>query len=119
MSRIYFVQAGPIGGDGLIKIGRSKHVEVRLDNLRCGCPIDLNLIDYSREFGEFGHSMERRIHDVFVPLRRPRSEWFRPHPAIYEAATFLKGQPHGAFLCSMEDVDSIAASIEEMFRRSR
>jgi hypothetical protein len=89
VSRVYFIQAGPVRGDGLIKIGHAKNIWRRIQNMQVGCPVDLNLIA-SAELGEYAARVETRIHRAFHALRRPHSEWFLPHPVIYATAYRLE-----------------------------
>lgn len=85
MSCVYFVQAGPVRGYGLVKIGRTKNVRSRMAELQVGCPVDLNLIAHI-EVGAYSPTVERQLHERFSAFRRPHSEWFSPHPSIFTMA---------------------------------
>jgi Meiotically up-regulated gene 113 len=65
---IYFVHAA-----GLIKIGLSKNIAARLEDLRTACPVDLTLLYFVHD-GD--RTQERRFHRRFAAHHSHR-EWFR------------------------------------------
>jgi hypothetical protein len=110
VSRVYFIQAGPVRGEGLIKIGFAKNIWKRIQNMQVGCPVDLNLIA-SCELGEYAPRVESRIHAAFSLLRRPRSEWFVPHPIIYNTAYRLERFKFDPF--KWADVESLEFDVAQ------
>jgi hypothetical protein len=65
-SGVYFVF-----GAGLVKIGRSTCIGDRIQELRCGSPVELHLLLVLPGDAE----TERELHDRFAHLRR-HGEWF-------------------------------------------
>lgn len=74
----YFIQAGD---DGLIKIGRTRNVQGRLETLRCGSPLPLAVI------GIVYADIEAQLHESFRAFRS-HGEWFYPNPFLLR---FIQG----------------------------
>jgi len=71
MKRVYFIK--PIGFDGPIKIGITRDVGRRLDDLMKWSPLDLHLICSI----DGGPRTEARIHRMLAETHRHK-EWFHP-----------------------------------------
>lgn len=63
---VYFAKAGPS-----VKIGWALNVESRIASLRCGCPLELNVV----RTVDGPRRMEKAFHKLFRH-RRVRGEWF-------------------------------------------
>lgn len=73
---LYFIQSGD---SGPIKIGVSKNIASRLNQLQTGHPEKLTVIGICKG----GYFEEKRLHSVFAAFRR-KGEWFTPHKKILE-----------------------------------
>ena len=75
---VYFLQDGPTGP---VKIGFTRHLQARIEELQCGHKDRLRLLG-SRPGGR---REEREIHRRLA-AHRLRGEWFAPAPAVLAAA---------------------------------
>lgn len=75
---IYFVK--PVGIEGPIKIGCTRHLGERLDQLLKWSPVPLEILATAP--GNF--TLEKRIHAIFKDDFRHK-EWFTPSPRLLEA----------------------------------
>jgi DNA-binding XRE family transcriptional regulator len=75
---VYFVQ---VGDAGPVKIGTTADVRARVQFLQCGSPEPLRLLGVVD--GDLFE--ERRLHRLLAAYRL-RGEWFRPEPAVLDAA---------------------------------
>lgn len=104
MAVVYFIQAGPVRGEGMIKIGIAIDLRRRMRNLQVGCPDDLNLIE-AIEFGDSAALVEKALHELLTPLRRVRTEWFAPHPFIFAVSRHLTSIPEARRLMAFTASD--------------
>jgi len=72
---IYFVK--PVGQDGPIKIGCTRHLSARIAQLDGMSPVPLELIASAE--GDF--DLERHLHSMFASTH-VRGEWFAPSAAL-------------------------------------
>jgi hypothetical protein len=83
---VYFVQAG----DGPVKIGFSADVAKRIGELQTGNPERLRLVCEQTFDSEAGaRTYEAAYHSMFEEERIGSSEWFRPHPDIFDLCAKL------------------------------
>ena len=75
-TRVYFIQES---GMGAIKIGISKHAQVRRRELQDSIPYDLTLLGTV----EGGRAVEAVTHSLFAHAHL-RGEWFRPVEELLE-----------------------------------
>lgn len=73
---VYFIK--PVGQDGPIKIGHSRHPEGRLATYLQWSPVELELVATIKGAGE---PLERRIH-YYLREDRLHHEWFRPSDRV-------------------------------------
>lgn len=78
---IYFVQMGKTGP---IKIGKSRELRMRLDQLQTGSPLQLQVLAEIQAPAE----LEMQLHAYFDE-HRMEGEWFAPAPEIIEFAELL------------------------------
>ncbi len=78
---IYFVQMGETGP---IKIGKSRGLGMRLDQLRTGSPVQLRVLAQIQAPDE----LETQLH-VYFDEYRLEGEWFKPAPEVIEFAKLL------------------------------
>ncbi|MBX9609704.1 MAG: GIY-YIG nuclease family protein [Gammaproteobacteria bacterium] len=76
-THVYFVEAG-----GFIKIGQTRRgIKQRIADARTFCPLPIVVLACV----ETEHWVERALHAALAE-HRERGEWFRPAPAVQEAA---------------------------------
>lgn len=71
---VYFIRCGDTD---LIKIGKARNVETRLDALQTGCPYKLNIfIKIKCKSEEQAFQTEMKLHKI-LSCHRFRGEWFK------------------------------------------
>ena len=60
---------------GLIKIGKSNNIKLRISSLQCGSPVRLSVV------GALRGDRERELHERFAKLRS-HGEWFKPNAEL-------------------------------------
>lgn len=84
---VYFIQQGT---DGLIKIGCTRDIAIRIEQLQASQAMPLRLIGWTAG----GFAEEKRLHAVFADAAVGH-EWFTPTDALIEyAAANLRTTPH-------------------------
>lgn len=93
-STIYFIRMGKTGP---IKIGKSRGLGMRLDQLRTGSPVQLRVLAQIQAPDE----LETQLHAYFDEYRM-EGEWFEPAPEIIEFAKLLSEGNLGEILNRFE-----------------
>jgi len=83
---VYFLRAA-----GLVKIGRTSNVRVRLRKLQKTSPVELQLLLVLRRGSDDAKTLEAELHRRFAEHRR-HGEWFEPHPNLLN---FIHSQGDG------------------------
>jgi hypothetical protein len=81
-AKVYFLQEN---GTGAIKIGTSKHLKKRIDELARELPSESTLLATADGWRETEWVLQRRFRHA-----RIRGEWFRPVPELLEYIASLK-----------------------------
>ena len=104
---VYFiVQNEPNDHSNLrVKIGRSKEVKVRRQNLQTGNPCELRLMGWI-ETGD-DKSLESDLHDRYAGQRLPHGEWFTLTPG--DVLNEIKSHCLGGYIATQQNAFEIVS----------